>query len=431
MFRCLFLVLACLTASLFAQSTCPVKTTFNQQRCKCGIKTDGQIYIYCARKQLTQLPEFTRSSILYEELILTGNQISHINTNDFRGLRVKRLYLDDNPIQSIEPNALTELANYLEELVISVDRTQVVYDRPQLPARLFKSLLNLKIVKLTGLQVTDIDSGYLDSSLFNRTRKLEVIHLTDCGLKSLAPYAFSGVEYSLRELNLDNNQIGSADVAFNELERMRRLEVLVLSRNKIRRLDRFSGHYATDSVGSELTMGSNLISGLQASAKSLEIDLSFNAINHIDRFAFAGQSLSATTKLNLNNNELNQFQLGFIAQLAMLTELYLDYNKISYVPDNLFINSRYLETLSLKGNFISQIGSEFAFSGLHFSLMRLNLASNKLNTIGRRVFMQTTKLRDLNLERNELGSHFEMLIKNIDQQDSIGKYSFDYFYIFN
>jgi len=249
-----------------------------------------------------------------------------------------------------------------------------------------------------------------------------VIHLTDCAITSLAAQAFSGVEYSLRELNLDNNQLVSADVVFNELEQLRRLELIVLSRNKIRRLERFSGRYATSNpVNTDLPMGSNLISGLQPSTKRLEVDLSFNAISHIDRFAFAGQSLSALTALNLNNNELSQFQLAFIAQLPMLTELHLDYNKITYVPDNLFINSRYLQSLSLRGNFISQIGSEFAFSGLHFSLVRLNLAANRLRTVGRRVFMQTSKLRELNLERNELGSHFEMLLKASGNQDSQGK----------
>ena len=68
------------------QSTCPVvqPTSIgnnggqNEQKCKCGIKIDGHIYIYCARKQLARLPKFTRSSILYDELILSGNRIERI-----------------------------------------------------------------------------------------------------------------------------------------------------------------------------------------------------------------------------------------------------------------------------------------------------------------------------------------------------------------
>ena len=68
------------------QSTCPVVQPIssgnnggqNEQKCKCGIKIDGHIYIYCARKQLARLPKFTRSSILYDELILSGNRIERI-----------------------------------------------------------------------------------------------------------------------------------------------------------------------------------------------------------------------------------------------------------------------------------------------------------------------------------------------------------------
>jgi hypothetical protein len=67
-------------ASISAQSTCPVVQSngSGEQKCKCGIKIDGHIYIYCARKQLARLPKFTRSSILYDELILSGNRIEKI-----------------------------------------------------------------------------------------------------------------------------------------------------------------------------------------------------------------------------------------------------------------------------------------------------------------------------------------------------------------
>lgn len=71
--------------------------------------------------------------------------------------------------------------------------------------------------------------------------------------------------------------------------------------------------------------------------------------------------------------------------------------------------TRQLEHLSLKGNFLTRLNSEYAFSGLHFNLKRLNLASNKIEFIARRVFMHASKLRELNLEKNELGRHFDVL----------------------
>jgi len=406
-------ILAHIILIVSSQSTCPVisnsVTDLNhqQQRCKCGIKTDGQIYIYCARKQLKSLPKFTRSSILYEELILSGNQIEKINVNSFNGLRVKRLFIDDNPLSHIESNSFTELANYLEELVISVSQSNQQTSKAALPLSIFQNLLNLKILKLANLELGTDSNGQLKQSTFNRTRKLEIINLVDFGLQRIEKNALAGLEFSLKELNLDNNQLVSTLDIFSEIKRMRRLESLVLSRNKIRKLVRFASYNSESNFN--LNNNENDLSEIQ-------LDLSFNAINQVDEFAFgisSAQSLAKQiTKLNMNNNELNQFQLNFIAQLVNLKELYLDYNKIENLPDNLFLNSRYLEHLSLKGNSIAVIQSEFSFSGLHFNLKRLNLASNKMQSLGKRVFMQTSKLRELNLERNNLGIHFDSLISN-------------------
>lgn len=83
-FNLFVLLLAGCVAGVISQSTCPVvqpqsvSSASNEQKCKCGIKIDGHIYIYCARKQLARLPKFTRSSILYDELILSGNRIETI-----------------------------------------------------------------------------------------------------------------------------------------------------------------------------------------------------------------------------------------------------------------------------------------------------------------------------------------------------------------
>ncbi|CAF0744878.1 unnamed protein product [Brachionus calyciflorus] len=376
------------------QSTCPVvQKPLDPQRCKCGIKIDGHIYIYCARKQLVSLPKFTRSSILYDELILSGNQITTIQKNSFTGLKVKRLLLDDNPIEYIEQNSFIELANYLEELILSVNSDTIV-NRPKISLNLFQNLLNLKIIKLNGFDLGDFN--YLKSNIFNRTRKLEVINLIDSGLSKIEAFSLNGVETSLRELNLDNNLLSSSSEIFTELKRMKRLSILNLSRNRIRQIPR----YLDDS---------------QIMLNDLQIDLSYNGIVSIDEYAFGVSTFDSSStglvnsliKLTLNNNELSQFQLNFLSQLTTLKELYLDFNKIDYLPDNLFSSLRKLEVLSLKGNNIKYLKSEFIFTGLDFSLKKLNLASNKIEHIEKRVFFQVNKLRELSLDRNLLGVHFE------------------------
>lgn len=116
---------------------------------------------------------------------------------------------------------------------------------------------------------------------------------------------------------------------------------------------------------------------------------------------------SQITRLNLANNELNQFQLSFITQFERLRELVLDYNQIEYIGDNLFANARHLEVLSLKGNLIQRLHSEYVFAGLHFNLRRLNLAANRLEFVNRRALAKALRLRELNLERNRLGVQFD------------------------
>lgn len=276
-----------MAAMVASQSTCPVVqtgvvTSSAEQKCKCGIKIDGHIYIYCARKQLTRVPKFTRSSILYDELILTGNRIESVAANAFAGLKVKRLLIDDNPIERIDAHAFAELANYLEELVLSgggggPQQQQQQQQRTRLASSLlFSSLLNLKQLRLSTLLVDDEQT--LRASLFNRTRKLESIALVDCALARLERGALSGVEASLRELNLDNNLIDSAGDVFGEVRRLKRLQVLNLSRNRIRHMFEYS-----DSSSFIATAAAAIDSGSATSIEPLDVDLSFNGTLRIPK----------------------------------------------------------------------------------------------------------------------------------------------------
>lgn len=171
---------------------------------------------------------------------------------------MKRLLLDDNPIDHIEANSFTELANYLEELVLGGSTSSNGGQRTRLSSHfLFQSLLNLKVLKLNTLLIDD--EFILRANLFNRTRKLESIGLVDCGLARVDNGALAGVESSLKELNLDNNLIDSVGEVFAEVRRMKRLQLVNLSRNRIRHMLEYS------------SPPSNV-----DSTEPLEIDLSFN-----------------------------------------------------------------------------------------------------------------------------------------------------------
>ena len=398
------------------QSTCPVIIQPNdvevsqqqqQQRCKCGIKTDGHIYIYCARKFLKRVPKFMRSSILYDELILSGNSIETISNNSFQGIRVKHLFLDDNRIKNVEQGAFIELANYLEELVldISFDTNSISFGQYQPPISIFDNLLNLKILKLNGF----IHMFRVNSYLFNKTRKLETIYLSNCNLIEISTNAFNGIELSLRELNLNHNQLNNNDNLSKNLFKLiyngyfKRLETLNLAYNHIQSL--------VDASDDDQIYNHDLVD------PKLSLDLSFNEISHIDERLF-NKLRFMLVKLNLNNNELknenanffgqeldfNRKSLNFIKNLQYLRELHLDYNHIKYLNKNLFKNLNKLEILSLKGNYIYELTSFEIFNGLGSNLKKLNLASNKLNSISDNVFKDLNKLKELSLEKNSLNN---------------------------
>jgi Leucine-rich repeat (LRR) protein len=365
------------------QSTCPLQSI--KQKCKCGIKTDGQIYIYCARKSLTQIPLFTRNSILYNELILTGNQISTIGANSFNGLKVKSLYMDKNPVRTIAEGSFVEIANYLEDLVLDVDVSS-----NQVPVEsIFTSLLNLKLLKLNGFNMYEIDDH-----LFNKTRKLEHIEFNTCNLNRVGAHGLDGLESSLKILDLNENSIENVDYLLDvQLVRLKRLQVMHLSHNRIKKLSRtvVTDVAQPQSMSDMAAINSN---------SNLSLDLSFNEIASIDANVFE-QSGMRIVKLHLSNNELNlnsNEQFTFLKNLKNLRELYLDYNRIERVTDDLLTYLNKIEILSLKGNYIR----ELTIAATHMpSLRKLNMAANKLIKIDTRA-AHLTGLKELNLDRNYL-----------------------------
>ncbi|CAF1644838.1 unnamed protein product, partial [Didymodactylos carnosus] len=58
-------------------------------------------------------------NILFDELVLSGNRIQIVHSNAFSGLKLRKLELHSNPIVKFEINAFIDLANYLEELILS------------------------------------------------------------------------------------------------------------------------------------------------------------------------------------------------------------------------------------------------------------------------------------------------------------------------
>lgn len=179
----------------------------------------------------------------------------------------------------------------------------------------------------------------------------------------------------LRSLNIVNLTLGgSIPNATFELLRNTTINTLIMSNNRIRHIP----------------------SRAFADLENLQLlDLSSSGIISVADTAFDG--LKALTNLKLNDNVLDNVPRNMPATLNLL---YLNGNRISSLPDDIFIDLTNLQKLYLGGNVIVTL-YQSSFSGL-INLKVLHLVQNKIGNLPGRVFEPLTRLLSLELHRNNI-----------------------------
>ena len=116
-------------------------------------------------------------------LSLSGNRISTVHKNAFNGLKLRKLELQSNPISAIEHQAFVDLANYLEELILSTTAltTQLT---SQTLMQILTELPNLKRLSLRFIRSINIDPSR-DRQTALILRKLTQLSLQSCGIGQL------------------------------------------------------------------------------------------------------------------------------------------------------------------------------------------------------------------------------------------------------
>ncbi|CAF1102558.1 unnamed protein product [Rotaria sp. Silwood1] len=331
--------------------------------CQSGIRDDGSNYVHCARKSLSEIPDFSSHrlfNLAFDELILSDNAITHIHANAFHNLRIKRLIMSGNRLKSIDKNAFRELENYLEQLTLEFDSSIV----DTIPEAIKTNLANIRSLTLTGLNLR-----ILPTNTFEQMKKLEILSLKSCHLQTIEYNAFHSIEKQLRHLYLDYNQFDNRISII--INRLITLETLSLSHNHI-------NQYETSLINKNLRY----------------LDLSYNGLMKL--------SLTNMTNLqilNVQNNLLTSEHInGSIPK--QLKELILDFNSIRKFNKILITENNSLETLSLQSNEFLLNNSNI-FQHL-YKLKRLNLARNNIKTIPKGLFKFTRSLEHLNMDRNPL-----------------------------
>ena len=287
--------------------------------CQSGLREDNTNYIYCARQNLTTIPSFLNqantsstmlsggSNIFYDELVLSDNLIDAIELNSFASmLKVRKLYLDLNPVRYIHELAFQHVRNYLEELYFDFKVTgedkAAADDSLIFENSIFQKCFNLHLLSIKGYQLDK-----LKPLQFLRMSKLDTLILSNNKITHLHENAFKGLDKALTHLNLDSNYLEWIPTA--AIQGLRNLMRLSLSQNRIK------------SVHANAFLNLKRISYL---------DLSYNYLSKLDSHGFNGAIQTSLETILLQNNELKWSHLiHLLFNLRSLQELNLDFNKLS------------------------------------------------------------------------------------------------------
>ena len=279
-----------------------------------------------------------------------------------------------NPIELIESNAFIDLANYLEELILS---TTIFTSR--LTSNIFLQILSeLPNLKRLSLRLFDLSNlPHANQTKNFPLRKLTQLSLHSCSIAHIDDVnIFAHIFPNLERLDLSENRLEHLNIPL--ISSLKKLKVLILNKNKIRHLRSHPTLVPSDSL--------------------TELDLSYNGIENIDENFF--ESISSRLEiLNLRNNELsNEKQLIFLNYLNYLREFYLDYNRLESISQlNFPLN---LRILSLRNNRFQQF--DISLVTRLESLEKLYLSSNKLTKFVQKMKSVFDSLEILELDRNDL-----------------------------
>ncbi|MEE6458372.1 hypothetical protein FKM82_000266 [Ascaphus truei] len=306
----------------------------------------------CRGLGLTSIPRNFPRNITF--IYLSGNNITHINPNEFRDLqKLAVLFLSNSSVCYVHPRAFASL-NKLYYLYLNDNYIK------RLDPGIFEGLSDLHYLHLQHNQI-----AFLPQGLFGHLGAVRYLSLQRNRLRVLASDTFFGM-ISLHTLNLANNNISRiSDSALRYLEN---LEHLYLE-------------------GNDLMQVPSHALGLLKNLKRLL--LSNNPLRSIHNFAFRG--LDSLQYLFLNNANIQIINAHSFYGLNNLEQLILSKNELKSLDYKMFTFLNHLLYLHLDRNDIVTI-SDNTFKDMGASLKVLNLAFNNLTFLQPKVLQPLVSL---------------------------------------
>ncbi|KAJ1520265.1 hypothetical protein ONE63_004469 [Megalurothrips usitatus] len=248
-----------------------------------------------------------------------------------------------------------------------------------------------------------------------RHLRLKSVQLSGCRIRSIAPHAFRHQEATLKNLNLQDNEL--SEVPVESLRGLRNLTLLDLSRNRIERVP--GGAFATlhslatlKLADNNLSLAADAFQGLEDTLKNLNLKGTRQK-----RVPEAIKGLRTLAFLDLAQNGLRELPGPAGAQilegLHALSALNLERNLIQSVGETTFRGVRdTLSSLSLLNNLLTEFPAS-AVSSLH-ELRVLDIGFNLLTELPVNAFTGTPSLTLLALDGNPLSGVPEKAVAHLN-----------------
>ncbi|XP_047025787.1 chaoptin isoform X2 [Helicoverpa zea] len=337
-----------------------------QALCSCSKPAGDLGIVTCNHVPILRVPATINSSKVFM-LQLTGNQIRDLEPQFFQATGLYRLAINENPLESVHEEAFYGLDNTLWELELRQDKLTSV------PSRSLRYLQKLRLLDLTGNEITDISGD----NWRGLEHTLTTLILADNSIANLPLDAFSSLPM-LETLDLHGNHLSVIDSGVFR-DGMSRLNRLLLGDNQLAYIP-----YEELSPLRQLRF----------------LDLSNNLIKQVPPAHDLNGIKLSLDSLKLDNNLIKILYPGSFKYFNILNYTSLDGNTIYALREDAFRNAK-IKTLSLRDCSISEL-SPASFAGLENSLQSLDLSENNLTMISKFMLNKLDSLRFLNLRENKV-----------------------------
>ncbi|XP_026747027.1 chaoptin-like isoform X1 [Trichoplusia ni] len=337
-----------------------------QALCTCSKPAGDLGIVTCNHVPILRVPGTINSSKVFM-LQLTGNKIRDLEPQFFQATGLYRLAINENPLEGIHEEAFYGLDNTLWELELRRDKLTSV------PSRSLRYLQKLRLLDLTGNEITDISGD----NWRGLEHTLTTLILADNSIANLPLDAFSSLPM-LETLDLHGNHLSVIDSGVFR-DGMSRLNRLLLSDNQLAYIP-----YEELSPLRQLRF----------------LDLSSNLIKQVPPAHDLNGVRLSLDSLKLDNNLIRILYPGSFKYFNILNSTSLDGNTISVLREDAFRNAK-IKSLSLRDCGLTEL-SPASFAGLENSLQTLDLSENNLTMISKFMLNKLDSLRFLNLRENKV-----------------------------